>query len=64
MNKFRFNGEQLAWIASNLGMVVRVLIFVALVVTFLFIPHSVLAQPSMGGSVGSMVDVVKGIKLP
>ena len=64
MNKFRFNGDQLAWIACNLGMVVRVVIFLALVVTFLFIPHEVLAQPSMGGSVGSMADVMKGIQLP
>ena len=53
MSKFGFNGKQLVWVVSNLGMVIRVLFLLALVISFLFIPHVVLADPIMGGSVGT-----------
>jgi hypothetical protein len=61
MLKNSFYSGQMLWIANNLGMVLRVLILTALVLSFLFAPHVVLADPIMGGSVGK---AAKGILLP
>jgi len=61
MSKFGFNGKQTMWVASNLGMVVRVLILLVLVISFLVIPQVVLAEPAMGGSVGAVINGMKGI---
>ena len=62
MSKFGFNLQQLIWVTSNLGMVVRVLILLVLVISFLVIPQVVLAEPAMGGSVGQVGAVINGLK--
>ena len=64
MFKYAFNKPQLVWIANNLGTVLKVMILMALVISFMFNPDVVLAEPVMGGSVGRAAKTINLIKLP
>ena len=62
MSNFGFNVKRMNWVVSNLGMVIRVLIFLLLVISLLVLPQVVLAEPAMGGSVGSVSSIFSGLK--
>ena len=56
-----FNQRHFVWIANNFGTIVKVSILLALVAALFINPNIVLAEPSMGGSVGK---AAKEILLP